>query len=776
MIVRYTSYVVALISSLAACLCTPTASSALPEGRHYEMVSPPYKGGYGVFAGLGAVAMAGAHEGERVVFRSLGSFDGEPNSGTVAYLASRGATGWSTAPLQPPAALATAGLNDVSPTLESSLFSGKGGLNSGAAEFDTLESEFLQHSLSLPEAPYEVISRLKGLGGRQLEVTGAVGTSADLCHIVFEATNENNQTEALLPEAVGTRSDLYEFTNGAPECGGRSALGLVGVSNDLKPDGEHDVIDPYCPVQLGFEGSEDEGSQSNAVSADGSEVFFTTNANLAQRESCDGKLVVEPENPAILYVRLGGQRTVQVSEPTAAGCESRPCKSAPAERAVFEGASEAGTRVFFTTRQALVTGDFDESENLYMATIGCPADEPRCEASEREVTSIVRASQSPNAGEEAEVQGVSAISPNGERAYFVARGVLTEAPNPEGQSPVKGADNLYVYDSSEGAPHLQFIADLCSGALITGEAHDSRCPSDLESTNEGGRGKNDVGLWRAWKEVQTSGPDGRFLLFATYARLTAGDTDDTEDVYRYDAQSGTLLRVSVGEEGFDADGNDNRSNAEISPFERGSTMLQDRELTYRAIDETGSRIVFETAAPLSPDATNGLVNAYEWHIEPGWSEGRVSLLSSGSDPEGVGAQRDEVAITPSGGDVFFMTTQGLLPRDTDGVKDIYDARLGEGFPEAGVQQEECESEGCYGPLTNPAPLLVPDSAVQAPGESVEAPATPVKSVPASKPGSVKCRKGDVKRKKKCVKVKAAKAKKKAKAGKLATKSTGRGHR
>ena len=41
--------------------------------------------------------------------------------------------------------------------------------------------------------------------------------------------------------------------------------------------------------------------------------------------------------------------------------------------AEFVGASEDGSRVFFTTAQPLVPGDTDTSNNLYMARIGCPA-------------------------------------------------------------------------------------------------------------------------------------------------------------------------------------------------------------------------------------------------------------------------------------------------------------------------------------------------------------------------------------------------------------------
>ena len=77
----------------------------------------------------------------------------------------------------------------------------------------------------------------------------------------------------------------------------------------------------------------------------------------------------------------------------------------------------------------------------------------------------------------------------------------------------------------------------------------------------------------------------------------------------------------------------------------------------------------------------------------------------------------EPVITPSGRDLFFKTSAGLVKEDTDGAPDIYDARIGGGFPVAEAPVERCEGDACQGPLTNPAPLLVPGSAVQASGEN-----------------------------------------------------------
>jgi hypothetical protein len=688
----------------AACSVSAATASALSAGRVYELVSPVYKGGYGA-SHIEAVAP----NGESVAFFSPGVFAGAPmglanTADSLAYVAHRGATGWSTESVLPPAALMTfVNGHDVSATLASTLAEGKLGPNLESADQEGAEAEFLLHPVGSPdtaagwEAGGPVLEALKKSPTLNILYQGA---SPDLCHLVFF---DRATSEALLPEPAGAPSThLYEFARG---CAGEpSSLRFVAVNNVGK------LISPACAESLGIE-EDNLQDRFNAIAADGREIFFTTQVN----SNCGG--------PAYqLFVRVGGVRTLEVSRPLAPACVEVPCGGAvlAAERASanFAGASRDGSKVFFTTNAPLVAGDKDEGSDLYMATIGCPSGEGEAcaaESASTEVTSLTQVSSDPHAGEAAEVQGVVRVAPDGSRVYFVAHGVLGEGSGLEGATPLAGADNLYVYDAVSG--RVAFIADLCSGPGASGTVEDVRCPADL---GEGRGGPNDMGLWAEYEaEAQTAGVDGAFLVFASYGQLVAGDTDTARDIYRYDAETGGLERVSIGEGGYDANGNDSAFDASIAVGHLGGTVKKQYEMDNRAISEDGSRIVFTTAEPLSPDASNGLQNVYEWHQEQSEAGGgHVSLISSGSGDQPV----SDVAMDTSGQDVFFVTAQGLVPQDTDGAPDVYDARLGGGFPTVAASPQECAGDACQGPLTNPAPLLVPGSAVQAPSE-VLAPTT-----------------------------------------------------
>jgi hypothetical protein len=403
--------------------------------------------------------------------------------------------------------------------------------------------------------------------------------------------------------------------------------------------------------------------------------------------------------------------------PPPGSCVEGPCVAAQeAPRSViFQGASEDGSRVFFTTHQPLLDEDKDEGNDLYMATLGCSVGLGEICSGQQEVTSLVRLSKDSHPGESADVENnVVALSPEGASVYFVARGDLLEKVAQEelevANKPVPhhGADNLYVVDTA--TDREIFVTSLCSGPSRSGVVADESCPADLdEETSRGAR--NDTGLWiptRVDHEGQTT-QDGRYLVFASYRKIIAvgseRDSDIARDIYVFDKSTDMLQRVSVGQEGFDANGNNDQFNASVRPTFFEGTLPDQYELGGRSVTNDGSMVVFSTMEPLSPQSTNHRQDVYAWR------NGDVHLISSGSAIEDDAA----MAISPEGRDIFLATSADLVATDTDGLVDIYDARIGGGFPPKPASTEPCSGDACQGPLTAPIPVLFPASVLQPAG-------------------------------------------------------------
>jgi hypothetical protein len=730
-------HILTLFAVAGCCFGFAGVAFALPSGRHYEMVSPVSKGGFGAQLSSGLARGAVSANGESIAFYSAGIFDGAPSFDFHAnYLARRGTNEWETVPLAVPSSVTVDPETDLSPDL--SLELAVGPPNTHEYELREEVAVWLRPTLLLdtPESWQGPTSTARS-EGHNIDLSYETA-SADLCHMFMvknESAIDSNKVEPIA-EAEGTTQQLYQIDRGCH--GEQSGIQLVGVNNNDK------MISKECLVNIGNDYGRANGY--NAVSADGSEVFFT---------DCPVEPTVALEAPHHqLFVRVGGKRTLEVSRPLEAaafgGCVGEtggvpgevPCKGATERAAAdFQGASETGSKVYFTAplekgQGQLVSGDTDESTNLYIAEIGCPQANPGCAASEREVTSLTEASHDPSGGA-AQVQGVLRVASDGQRAYFVASGDLLSAEQRQTLEmkgrpvPQTGAANLYEYDSA--ANSVSFVADLCTGSEKSGIAEDVHCPA----------GSSDEGLWTGSEdESQTGGPGGEYFVFSTYAQLTSGDVNTAKDVYRYDALTGTLLLVSHGENDYEPNASGAMLGSHIAPGgSKGGSVVEQHQLDVRAISEDGSRVVFTSAEPLSPADTNGLVNAYEWH------EGAVSLVSTGSDPEGVG----NAVISADGSSLVFATSERLVTQDADELSDVYVARLnnpGKEFPQPPAQRKPCEGDGCQGPLTNPAPLLVPGSVSQVPGENA---APPVKAKPKAK-AKPKCKRGQVRDKHgRCVK-------------------------
>jgi hypothetical protein len=432
---------------------------------------------------------------------------------------------------------------------------------------------------------------------------------------------------------------LYEWSGGS--------LVLVSVLPDETPAPTSNF------PSLGFNGK----VARNAVSSDGSRVVWST---------VGGEL----------YVRdVAREKTVQVS----------------AGHAQFQMASSDGSKIVFTEEGDLRECDVAESGGA----LHC------------EITDLTPVTPAENAG----VQGViPGISEDGSYVYFVANavlkndGVAVAGAQPGECGVLKAANatcNLYVrHDGTIGLV-----------AVLAGEDYEDWA---------GGGGASLASL------TSRVSPNGQWLAFMSARSLTGYDNRDgvtgspDTEVYLYDATArggeGILVCASCNPTGARPHGHaiiDGElgvlGRESVASSVPGWTAYANREALYQAryLSDSG-RLFFDSYDTLVPQDANGTGDVYEY--EPPSvgdctssistfaesSSGCIGLISSGTSKE------DSVFVDASenGNDVFFLTVAQLSHADTDSANDVYDARVGGGFPEPSAPPA-CEGDACQSPVSAP---------------------------------------------------------------------------
>jgi hypothetical protein len=682
-------------------------SAGLPDCRAYEQVNPLFKSG----GNIGPKAISA--DGDVVAYDAAASFAG-PSAGDrqVFYRAVRSASGWTSTTYFPSSALYYFGIDsgqpadvyDVTPDLARILTIAWDDPNHGRDDggdpsyyIDTPDgvdgcATANGEACTVNTTPPGGLSPAEGL-----DSFGYLGASTDLSHLFFDSAR-------LVPGDPTTRTtqlshDLTEDYNAGTAAAPEYRYRLVGLENGAGPlalIGNCNTVLGSGSAGNGGDGALSAHSVYHAVSTDSSTVFFTTKAC----PHLDSNTMIKSERPAVdeLFARVGGdgptQTTVPISTSSVDSCRTEdataePVDPAACQPATFEGASVDGSLVYFTTTQAdEVPGNSDASDNLYLAKLASGA-----------LWEKIQISAGDTSGEGARVQGVVRISEDGTHVYYVAQGVLATAPNSVGATAQSGAENLYAYDATSG--QTEFVASL------------SPADSALWGQDNGRRAQ--------------STPDGRYLTFDSDAQLTSDDTDSTADVYLYGFQTGTLLRVSHGRDGYDGDGNaDLPATIDAPDFDSASHAGAAELITAlgnarRAISDDGSTVFFSTAEPLQPDDVNGAPDVYEYH------DGEVSLLSDGRNPDtevsspGLAGATSFAGASATGADAFFQTTGVLTPEGGDGAYDLFDARAGGGFP-LPAPTPGCQGDTCQGaPTPGPNASAPGTASFTGSGNAIEAP-------------------------------------------------------
>jgi hypothetical protein len=194
---------------------------------------------------------------------------------------------------------------------------------------------------------------------------------------------------------------------------------------------------------------------------------------------------------------------------------------------------------------------------------------------------------------------------------------------------------------------------------------------------------------------------------------------------------------------------------------QGAEHVQGEVALYasRVLSDSG-RLFFDSPDNLVPTDVNGRVDVYEYEPDgegscPAGGSGCVALISSG---HGNG---DSVFVDASvgGNDVFFTAPDRLVLADVDAATDMYDAHACTAgvpcFPASTVTSPPCDSTDACRAAQSPQPGVFGAAAsatFSGVGNVAPLPTPAVKS----KAKPVRCRKGFVKKHNRCVKTKKSK--------------------
>jgi hypothetical protein len=687
-----------------------TGGVALPDGRGYELVTPPSKGDGIVSPYLQIGGIQTSVSGDALAYQPTTPFPEATTGLNNEYLARRGAGGWSSRDLTPPQAPENQATG-IAPFMSFSSDLGSAVIEDGGRSVDS---------------PPLVSGEPQGAGANlfvrdnfsnayQLANMTPEGVTPSEAFLLYEGASPDGKRvlfasrAPLVPGAVEGVENLYQWSGGAV-----SLLGLVppGSATRCGPEGPACVV-PQNGAEAGMaDTSATEAKIVGTISRDGSEVLFREGGGTSTSQ---------------LFVREGGERTVEVSasqKTNGSGPGGRDPAGPRFPR--YWPMSSDGSKVLFTSCEQLTN---DSTANSSELSVFC------------------HSSINHSAG--------NAIMGSDLYAFDTASGTLSDLSVDHNGDPF-GADVQSVLGSSGDGSYVYFVAN---GVLAPGAR-----PGDCrEGFHDGRREQCNVYLWHdgtttfiaridddsdgggleGWRGYAATArvtPDGKRLAFETTASLTGYDnlitdgssacgtafpeiknfdaiagpsaTESCSEVYLYDADVNSLRCASCNPTGARPVGASALSGIE----QPGSTDGVEFEYLPRSLSADGSRLFFESEDALVPGDVNGKVDLYEYE------DGHVYLISSGTSAE----DSRFMDASADGRDVFFSTFSRLVGQDIDESRDIYDARVGGGFPFT-PPRELCSGEACKAPaaVASPGPAPVSGGAAGA-GNLAPVPTSPGK--------------------------------------------------
>jgi len=516
------------------------------------------------------------------------------------------------------------------------------------------------------------------------------------------------------PGAIDNNNNLYEYNHGVVSLQGRvPVFPATSCDDEIGPACENPSEGAFAGPYHWIENRLNEGGSrsgfytTNALSADGSRVFFT--------QVGTGRL----------YMREDNERTIQVSASQASTADPNGHKPA-----AWVGATPDGSKVFFLSCEKLT----DDSTAVSTAENKCYGPGLGQDLYEYDVENgeLTDLTVDENVGDPlgANVKGYIGQSEDGSVVYFVAKGILAPGVTPAPCSPEffeQGACNIYVWHN--GTTSFVTKTDTTDNWL---------------AVRPNGTGNS---------KLSRVSDDGT-LLFLSNEKPSGYENEGKEEVYRYVPGQSEPLCVSC-----DPSGAAPISNAKLSSQgnDNAGLALPKMKLLPRNLAADGNRIFFQTPDPLVSEDVNAeggcpneggdpaCTDVYMWETEGTGScessadnGGCISLLSTGTSAQGSFFGDASV----SGDNAFIFTNSPLVPQDDDELVDAYDARVGGGIAaqHPAPPAPPCEGEACRGAGSEVPPASGAGTAVfQGPGNPA--------------PVFKKCKKGKVLKKGRCVRKK-----------------------
>lgn len=396
-------------------------------------------------------------------------------------------------------------------------------------------------------------------------------------------------------------------------------------------------------------------------SSDGKVVFFETDEQLVPGDTDSKRDVYERSYDAEPGIKSYVTREVSIG----------PAGGNDAFNATFEKASADGTIVFFSTEEALVAGDTDRRNDVYMRNMVTGT---------TTLVSIGEAACAPECGNGPVDAGFAGASADGSEVFFVTEERLATADTDNSvdiyarnlSNPSNETTSLVSAGSSECAPAcgnqafdaaLRGISADGSHAYFTTAESLSNADTDsvvdiysrdlaAETTtlvSQGGSGCAPAcGNGTKVPIFQGSSQDGSRVFFSTDEPLVGEDKDIATDIYARDLPGGPTILISGG-------------------------SSQTLTASFAAATADGSKVFFTTAEALIPAEDKDTANdVYEWN------GGTLELVTSAECVGSCGASFDAVSV--DGSTVIFSTAERLSGEDTDSSIDIYSQAVGSGTP------------------------------------------------------------------------------------------------